>query len=341
MAEWRAFGKGRCRRGGRRFSISSANDREKPNRAGCKAIVRKRISPGRGGVDSLRAMLSYDPFARAVRAVILSFVLAGLAVPAAQAALVHRSFEGGIHPWLDIDGDGAVDVSTSFGQIGTMDVPMSSAYSFVGLRGKGHLEFSTYNALFDLQEQRRAERHPKTPYRTVVENGGYRLVYDEDWEPYVIREREDDTGLDRLEAGRVVGEDVPLGREWGAGVGLGGAHSFNLHFPEQVDEYWRPDNFDENDEAIFGFRLLEDDGWHYGWLKIGFGPAENYIGDLDGFPTEGTPVSLFRNKPVVLEYAYETEAGVPVVAGVVPEPSVLVLVGAGALGLLLIQRRRR
>jgi len=80
-----------------------------------------------------------------------------------------------------------------------------------------------------------------------------------------------------------------------------------------------------NQEAYMGFALFEPridgqfDRLHFGWLRL------REFGGLGAF---------------FLEYAYETEADVPVFAGQIPEPGVGVLLMVGGAVLLLRRGRR-
>ena len=75
-----------------------------------------------------------------------------------------------------------------------------------------------------------------------------------------------------------------------------------------------------SDENLVGFRFHNEDtaAVHYGWARIGFGAS---ITDR-----------------WLVEYAYESEAGVGIGAGIVPAPSAMALLGLGGL---VAGRRRR
>jgi hypothetical protein len=90
---------------------------------------------------------------------------------------------------------------------------------------------------------------------------------------------------------------------------------FGSHFPSSaVYELWK------GRSGYLGFRKQEDDGWHYGWFYI-----------------EKDPLTV-SNGGYVTAFAWETEAGVPILANFVPEPSsMMMLLG----GLVLTLRRRR
>ena len=124
-----------------------------------------------------------------------------------------------------------------------------------------------------------------------------------------------------LLAGDLIGEDTPLifapfyEVDW-AGVDFKGG-MFNMLFPpiRRVGQSTLQSGTFVGPEIYLGFRLWEEDGWHYGRMR--------FSGD-----------QLFGL--VVHEYAYETEPNVPILAGrPIPEPSAASLFGlAGAWGLL-------
>lgn len=117
-----------------------------------------------------------------------------------------------------------------------------------------------------------------------------------------------------LESGDMIGINTPRGEWWslddrinqydyGAYLyGAGGAVS-SVPFGE---------------EFFLGVELHLEDGLHYGWIALEFRFA--HLGEIRG-------------------WAYETEPGVPIRAGAIPEPSATLLTGSAALA--LAQKRRR
>ena len=78
-------------------------------------------------------------------------------------------------------------------------------------------------------------------------------------------------------------------------------------------------------EGYLGLRFLASDGYHFGWLRV----------------NRGGDASLATIVPV--DFAWETQTGAPISAGVVPEPSstVLLALGFGFMGVLNGRRLRR
>ncbi|TAG27759.1 MAG: PEP-CTERM sorting domain-containing protein [Verrucomicrobia bacterium] len=71
-----------------------------------------------------------------------------------------------------------------------------------------------------------------------------------------------------------------------------------------------------------GVRLLEEDGWHYGWIEIDAPFQRVNGGYMNGM-------------------AYETSANRAIVTGAIPEPATAgVVLGVVALGGVLCRRRQ-
>jgi len=73
--------------------------------------------------------------------------------------------------------------------------------------------------------------------------------------------------------------------------------------------------------AYIGIEFQMDDGMHYGWFDV-----------------EGSSSSPYVE---VYGWAYETQPGVSIIAGAVPEPSTIMLLAAGATTMLLSRFRKR
>ena len=82
----------------------------------------------------------------------------------------------------------------------------------------------------------------------------------------------------------------------------------------------------------WGFGLKVDGEIHYGWGRV-----STFRDDSDlTIPGSQRPWTATLH-----EYAYQSEPGVPILAGQVPEPTTLALLAAGGGGLALAGRRRR
>lgn len=119
--------------------------------------------------------------------------------------------------------------------------------------------------------------------------------------------------------------------EYGDEIGPGLPQPMNGAYPNHSGIVsTNPTNFRNADEPQYwGFGLNIDGEIHYGWGRLA---TTN-----DG----GSPA---KYTATLYEYAYESEPGVPVAAGVVssvPEASSLALLAAGGGGLSLAARRRR
>ncbi|MBX3372896.1 MAG: PEP-CTERM sorting domain-containing protein [Phycisphaeraceae bacterium] len=106
---------------------------------------------------------------------------------------------------------------------------------------------------------------------------------------------------------------------WGAnlafGAEIGGSNSYGSGTSSNISQ-WNLNS----DQNLIGFRFHNEDTGqvHYGWFRVAFGAS-------------------ITNRTLV-EYAYESEAGVAILAGAVPAPGALALLGlAGLAG----TRRRR
>ena len=75
-------------------------------------------------------------------------------------------------------------------------------------------------------------------------------------------------------------------------------------------------------EGYFGVQFEIEDAMHYGWVYL-----DNTFAGLGGGD--------------IIEWAYQSEAGVPIFAGAIPEPTTLTLFGAGVIALTLTRRKKR
>ncbi len=81
------------------------------------------------------------------------------------------------------------------------------------------------------------------------------------------------------------------------------------------------------EESYIGLKFEIDGQVHYGWLGVELAPGN--------LPWNSRPSSSR-----ITGFAYETQPGIPIIAGAVPEPCSPILFAAGA-GLIFIRRRHR
>lgn len=79
------------------------------------------------------------------------------------------------------------------------------------------------------------------------------------------------------------------------------------------------------EEAYIGLQFEINGQVHYGWLAVELAPGDH--------PWNSRPTSSR-----ITGFAYETEAGVPITAGAIPEPAVSLLIAMGT-GTLCLRRR--
>lgn len=83
--------------------------------------------------------------------------------------------------------------------------------------------------------------------------------------------------------------------------------------------------------AFMGIQFQIGNDWHYGWVRIRGGTA--------GPSDDGQ--QFYLNPPAwVLDWAYETRPGVPILAGAVPEPSTWALLLGGGVVMVWLRRKR-
>lgn len=133
------------------------------------------------------------------------------------------------------------------------------------------------------------------------------------------------TGLDiggsvtAIASGSIIGSDTTLlAGSWHIHTDNGGGSMFDLNFG--------PMSLQVSD-AFIGVEFAAADGIHYGWIQyVGYSHPEKGLGHYlpGGF---------------IDSWAWETQPGVPVIAGSIPEPSTMILVIMSAVSLL--QRRRK
>ena len=83
--------------------------------------------------------------------------------------------------------------------------------------------------------------------------------------------------------------------------------------------------------AFMGIHFQIGTDWHYGWVRIRGGTAG---------PSEDGQ-QFYLNPPAwIVDWAYETRPGVPILAGAIPEPSALALLVGGGVLLVCFRRNR-
>lgn len=108
-------------------------------------------------------------------------------------------------------------------------------------------------------------------------------------------------------------------------AGRRGAVDPNNPFPLQW--FYYESNFTVDETAYVGLKFLIDDEVHYGWVEVIMTGTEPVVGT-----TQGNGVVTY-----VRAWGYETEPGVPAVAGV-PAPASTTLIGLA--GIAAVRRRR-
>ena len=123
--------------------------------------------------------------------------------------------------------------------------------------------------------------------------------------------------------GSIIGADLPLLYTPETGVEWGGPNLRTGKY-NMLSAVWtngQSGTFYVGSEDVTGclaFRIMREDGWHYGWLEA--------AGGAQGLAIYGI--------------AWETEADKAIIAGVVPEPSAVLFAACGAAALLSRRFRR-
>jgi len=122
-----------------------------------------------------------------------------------------------------------------------------------------------------------------------------------------------------VSAGSSIGTDTTLLAEnWHRHTDNGGSSMFDLNYGPMPMQYA---------DAYIGVEFAAADGIHYGWIQyIGYSHPEKGLG-------------YYVPGGFIDSWAWETQPSVPIIAGVIPEPS-SGLLAVVAIALLLAQRRR-
>jgi hypothetical protein len=119
--------------------------------------------------------------------------------------------------------------------------------------------------------------------------------------------------------GSIIGADTAsLGGDWHHHTDNGGGSGFGLNFGSNSMQFA---------DAYIGVEFMAADGIHYGWIQyVGYSHPEKGLGHYlpGGF---------------IDSWAWETQPGVSIVAGTIPEPSSITLLVVSALSLM--KRRRK
>ena len=122
-----------------------------------------------------------------------------------------------------------------------------------------------------------------------------------------------------------IGGPLPDSMLWAAADapnGYGGAIVLGAWLPQGLGDPIMPDGHFYGTTAFAGIQFQIGSDWHNGWMRIRGGTYE------DALAPPGW----------ILDWAYETRAGVPILAGAVPEPSTWALLVGG--GVLMVWFRR-
>jgi hypothetical protein len=119
--------------------------------------------------------------------------------------------------------------------------------------------------------------------------------------------------------GNIIGVDTTsLAGDWHSHTENGGGSGFGLNFGSNSMQFA---------DGYIGVEFMAADGIHYGWIQyVGFSHPEKGL----GFPVLGGFID---------SWAWETQPGVLIVAGTIPEPTTTTFVVVSVLS--LIQRRRK
>ena len=164
-------------------------------------------------------------------------------------------------------------------------------------------------------------------------NGSVDIIFESDLSSYRTQQPVDNSILAIIAAppnanafiiplvyGDYIGPDLETPAEWHGSDGSAGFVSCMAVGPDEILclGLWPP----ESGTGYFGLRFYIDDNIHYGWVMM----------DFTEFGTAGGNI---------VGWGYETDPNIPIMAGVVPEPTTIVLVFTGVIGMLLSRAKKR
>lgn len=106
----------------------------------------------------------------------------------------------------------------------------------------------------------------------------------------------------------------------------GRARVSSVFLPDTVPAIVVPGGDFYGQTAFMGIHFQIGSDWHYGWVRIRGGRWGDQL--------------TLRPPAWILDWAYETRPGVPILAGAVPEPSTLALLAGGGLLIVCFNRKR-
>lgn len=113
-----------------------------------------------------------------------------------------------------------------------------------------------------------------------------------------------------VQLGSIIGADTALlAGDWHKHTDNGGGSGFGLNFGSNSMQYA---------DAYIGVEFTLADGVHYGWIQ--------YVGFSN--PKTGILHTVYGG--YIDSWAWETQSGVPIIAGAIPEPSTAAYIGGSA-----------
>lgn len=123
-----------------------------------------------------------------------------------------------------------------------------------------------------------------------------------------------------LRAGELIGA-IPAVGEWTGLADSWNSADYGASILYSIYEQGTISNIPMSEETWLGLEYHLEDGVHYGWVSLRSGLSST-------------------NAVYIYGWAYESEPGKPIIAGMIPEPSSALLL-AGAASTLALRRKRR